>query len=162
VAFNTTSYVSGGAIRQILSGQVMDLHGTTGGPPFTDADAVWAALFGNTITNNPDNDETYSATGETSGTGYTAGGKRVQEPKITVVSAANRVCFSDDLLVGQNVMTWGPGATITPFGALYYNATRSNIVLASIYFGNPAGRAVTNGTFTLTPDPLYGIFSFGY
>jgi hypothetical protein len=164
VAFNTTDYVSGYFVRDLLVGTAHDLHGTTGGPPFTDVNVIKGALFGNTITNDPDTDATYAtySAGEVAASGtYVAGGKQLHQPQITVVTATNRIHFSDGPLNTQNVLQW-TGFTGTPYGGMIWNDTTGDRIIVSAYFDDADGIATTVGTFTWNFDTNNGIFYAAY
>lgn len=68
----------------------------------------------------------YTATGEVSGTGYTAGGN-------TLVNVAVAVSGTTAYLTFDNV-TWTPAA-FTARGALIYNASLGNLAVAVLDFG---------------------------
>ena len=89
----------------------------------------------------------YSATGEVSGTGYTAGG-------VTITNANAPAATNSSATAG--VGYWTPSASIvystvtlsTAFNAmLMYNSTQSNAAVAVFTFGS---QTITAGTFTLT------------
>ena len=83
----------------------------------------------------------YSATGEISGTGYTAGGNTLSVTGTTVSTSGTTafVDFADSV--------WG-SATITARGAVIYNSSvAGNPSVAVLDFG--AERTVTGGTFTV-------------
>ena len=86
----------------------------------------------------------YTASGEITGTGYTAGGQTLAAPAVTISGTTIIVDFDDP--------AW-PAATITARGALIYNASKANRAVAVYDFG--ADKASTQGTFTVvlpTPD----------
>ena len=89
----------------------------------------------------------YSATGEVSGTGYTAGG-------VTVTNATAPTSTNASSTAG--VAYWTPSASITyttvtlttAFDTvLLYNSTQSNKAISVHTFGS---QTITAGTFTLT------------
>ena len=89
----------------------------------------------------------YSATGEVSGTGYTAGG-------VTVTNATNPASTNSSATAG--VGYWTPSGNLvyttvtltTAFDTvLIYNSTQSNKAVSVHTFGS---QTVTAGTFTLT------------
>jgi len=84
----------------------------------------------------------YTATGEVSGAGYTAGGKSLLGYQCGI---QNHVAFLD-----WDNPTW-PGATIKARGALIYNATKEGRALVVIDFG--AEVASTNGPFVVDLPP---------
>lgn len=107
----------------------------------TTADTFKAALYLASATYNKST-TAYSATGEVSGTNYTAGG-------VTVTNANAPANASD-------VSYWTPSASFswttvtlsTSFDAvLLYNSTQSNKAVAVFTFGS---QTVTAGNFTLT------------
>ena len=92
-------------------------------------------------------DTVYTATGEVSGTGYTAGG-------VTVTNATAPTNTNTSATAG--VGYWTPSASIvyttvtlsTAFDAvLIYNSTQSNKAISVHTFGS---QTITAGTFTLT------------
>jgi len=80
----------------------------------------------------------YTTTGETSGTGYTAGG--VVLTNVTV-SSGNGIAY-----VNFDNPTWS-GTSFTTIGALIYNSTKSNKSIAVINFGQT--QSTTNENFVL-------------
>jgi hypothetical protein len=96
----------------------------------------------------------YTATGEFSGTGYTAGGATLAGFSATLDADTAILDWTTD-------PTW-PNATITARGALIYNATQSNKAVAVLDFG--ADISSTNGTFTVTlpaPTAAAGLVRIG-
>jgi hypothetical protein len=86
---------------------------------------------------------TYSAAGEVTGTGYTAGGKA-----LTTYAAS---LSGDTAILDFDDVTWA-GATITARGAVIYDSTNANKIRAVLDFG--ADITSTNGPFTVTlPAP---------
>ena len=83
--------------------------------------------------------ESYTATGEVTGTGYAAGG--------VILTGATVQSSGNTAFVSFNNATW-PGASFTCRGALIYNASKANRSVAVLNFG--ADRTVTNSTFTVT------------
>jgi hypothetical protein len=81
---------------------------------------------------------TYTATGEASGEGYTAGGKALTGYQ---ASSASGVAFLD-----FDSPSWAD-ATITARGALIYNATKGNRAVAAFDFG--ADITSTAATFSV-------------
>ena len=109
-------------------------------------DTVKAALYLASATINAGT-TVYSATGEVSGTGYTAGG-------VTVTNATAPTSTNSSSTAG--VAYWTPSASITyttvtlatAFDTvLLYNSTQSNKAISVHTFGS---QTVTAGTFTLT------------
>lgn len=82
----------------------------------------------------------YTATGEVSGTGYTAGGA-------TLTGFAASLDTDTAILDFTTDPTW-PSSTITARGALIYNSTKSNKAVAVLDFGSDI--TSTAGTFTVT------------
>lgn len=79
----------------------------------------------------------YTTTGETSGTGYVAGGKTLTGVTVLTSGTTAYVDFADP--------TWDP-AGFTARGALIYNASKSNKAIAVLDFG--ADKTATT-TFTV-------------
>lgn len=80
----------------------------------------------------------YSATNETSGTGYTAGGNTLTNVTPTSSGTTAFTDFADT--------TWST-ATITARGALIYNSSKSNKAVAVLDFGSD--KTSTAGDFTI-------------
>jgi len=89
----------------------------------------------------------YSATGEVTGTGYTAGG-------VTITNGTNPASTNSSTTAG--VGYWTPSASITYTGVtlttafdtmLMYNSSQSNKAVAVYTFGS---QTITSGNFTLT------------
>lgn len=68
----------------------------------------------------------YTTAGETSGTGYTAGGKTLTGVTVLTSGTTAYVDFADT--------SWDP-ASFTARGALIYNASKSNKAIAVLDFG---------------------------
>ena len=109
-------------------------------------DTVKAALYLASATINAST-TAYTATGEVTGTGYTAGG-------VTVTNATAPASTNSSSTAG--VAYWTPSASITyttvtlttAFDCvLLYNSTQSNKSISAHTFGS---QTVTAGTFTLT------------
>ena len=79
----------------------------------------------------------YTTTGETSGTGYTAGGKVLTGVTVLTADTTAYVDFADP--------SWDP-ASFTARGALIYNASKSNKAIAVLDFGSDK---TTTTTFTV-------------
>lgn len=79
----------------------------------------------------------YTTTGETSGTGYTAGGKTLTDVTVLTSDTTAYVDFADSV--------WDP-ASFTARGALIYNASKSNKAIAVLDFGSDK---TTTTTFTV-------------
>jgi hypothetical protein len=69
----------------------------------------------------------YTTSGETSGTGYTAGGEVMTGVTVLTSDTTAYVDFADT--------TWNPAA-FTARGALIYNASKSNKAIAVLDFGS--------------------------
>ena len=69
----------------------------------------------------------YTTTGETSGTGYTAGGETLTGVTVLTSGTTAYVDFADP--------SWDPAA-FTARGALIYNASKSNKAIAVLDFGS--------------------------
>jgi len=81
---------------------------------------------------------TYTATGEITGTGYTAGGKILVSP---VVNASDGTAY-----ISFNNISW-PTSSFTVRGALIYNSSEANRSVAVLDFGSDK---TTASTFTIT------------
>jgi hypothetical protein len=79
----------------------------------------------------------YTTTGETSGTGYTAGGNTLTGVTVLTADTTAYVDFADP--------TWNP-ASFTARGALIYNASKGNKAIAVLDFG---ADKTTTTTFTV-------------
>ena len=79
----------------------------------------------------------YSTTGETSGTGYAAGGNVMTGVTVLTSGTTAYVDFADTV--------WNP-ASFTARGALIYNASKSNKAIAVLDFGSDK---TTTTTFTV-------------
>ena len=80
----------------------------------------------------------YTATGEITGTGYTATGQALVSP---VVSSAEGVAY-----ISFNNISW-PTSSFTTRGALIYNSSKANRSVAVLDFGSDK---TTTSTFTIT------------
>ena len=99
------------------------------------------ALYSSTASLNADT-TVYTATGEVTGTGYTAGGKTLTiATSPTSGSAGGTVAY-----VNFANVTW-TGANFVTAGALIYNSTQGNKAVAVLNFGN---NKTARGTFTIT------------
>jgi len=109
-------------------------------------DSFKAALYLTTATYNAST-TAYSATGEVSGTNYTAGGVAVTfgtPPTATNSSTTAGVAF----VTPSASITYTPVTLATAFDAvLIYNSTQSNKAVSVHTFGS---QTITAGTFTLT------------
>lgn len=106
-------------------------------------DTIKLALYTSAATLNEDT-TVYSATDETSGTGYVAGGITLTG---VTINTSNSVVY-----VNFNNAVWNP-ASFTAAGGLIYNASKGNKSIAVLSFG--ADKTATN-TFTVQmPDNSY-------
>ena len=109
-------------------------------------DTLKAALYLASATMNAST-TAYTATGEVSGTGYTAGGVTVTNataPSSTNTSATAGVAF----FTPSASLTYTTVTLSTAFDAvLIYNSTQSNKAISVHTFGS---QTITAGTFTLT------------
>lgn len=101
-----------------------------------DTDTIKMALFLATADLGADT-TVYTPTGETSGTGYTAGGNTLTGVTVLTFDTTAYVDFADP--------TWTP-ANFTARGALIYNASKSNKAIAVLDFGSDK---TTTTTFTV-------------
>jgi hypothetical protein len=99
-------------------------------------DTIKLALYTSTATLNEDT-TVYSATNETSGTGYSAGG--------IVLTGATINTSNSVVYVSFNNAVWSP-ASFTTAGGLIYNASKSNKSIAVLSFG---GDKTATNTFTV-------------
>jgi hypothetical protein len=100
-------------------------------------DTFKIALYTANATLNQDT-TAYTATGEITGTGYTAGGKSLVNP---IVSSASGVAY-----ISFDNISW-TSASFTVRGALIYNSSQDDRSVAVLDFGSDK---VTNSTFTIT------------
>ena len=80
-----------------------------------------------------------STTGETTGTGYSAGG-------IALTIGTAPTSSGTTAYMGFNNVSWGPGASFSADGALIYNSVTGRSI-AVLNFGGT--KTVTSGTFTV-------------
>jgi len=120
---------------ELLNG--IHAFGTTVARGGTTADSMYIALYTSSATLGATT-TAYSATNETSGTGYTAGGNSLTAVAPT---SSGTTAFTD-----FNDTTWST-ASITARGALIYNSTQSNKAVAVLDFG--ADKTATAGDFTI-------------
>jgi hypothetical protein len=106
-------------------------------------DTLKLALYTSTASINADT-TVYTTVDETSGTGYTAGGKVVTGATIANSNGVVYVNFDD--------VIWTP-ASLTAAGALLYNASKGNKSIAVLSFG-ASKTAVNNFTVTM-PSNTY-------
>ena len=105
------------------------------------ADTFKAALYLTTATINAST-TAYSATGEVSGTGYTAGGVAVTNATAPATSGTTAYWTPSASIVYTNVTL-----SVAFDAVLIYNSTQSNKAVSVHTFGS---QTVTAGTFTLT------------
>ena len=86
----------------------------------------------------------YTATGEVSGTGYSAGG--------VVLTGVSINKLNDVVYVNFNNAVWSP-ASFTAAGGLIYNASKSNKSIAVLSFGND--KVATNSFTVQMPANTY-------
>lgn len=104
---------------------------TTTGDVFKIALYTSAATLSGTTT-------AYTATGESSGTGYTAGGKTLTSVTPVVASGVAYTDFAD--------VTWS-ASTVTARGAMVYNSSKSNKAVIILDFGSD--KSSTAGDFSI-------------
>lgn len=115
--------------------------GTTVTRGATTADTLKAALYLASATVNAST-TAYSATGEVSGTNYTAGGVTVTNATAPTSSGTTAYWTPSASL------SWSTVTLSTPFDAvLFYNSSQSNKAICVNTFGS---QTVTAGNFTLT------------
>lgn len=102
-----------------------------------DTDALKLALY-TSAASLSDGTTAYTATGETSGSGYSAGGVTLTGIDVTTDSSVAVVSITDAVVTA---------ATITARGALIYNSTNANKAVAVFDFG--ADKSSSNGDFTI-------------
>lgn len=124
--------------QEVLNGHhAMGTSVTRGG---TGADTFKAALYLASATYNAAT-TAYSATGEVSGTNYTAGGA-------TFTWVAPATSGTTAYTTPSATITWTTVTLATAFDAvLFYNSTQSNKAVAVYTFGS---QTVTAGNFSLT------------
>ena len=115
--------------------------GTTVTRAGTGADTFKAALYFTTATINAST-TAYTATGEVTGTNYTAGGVTVTNATAPTTSGTTAYWTPSASLVYTNVTISTAFDTV-----LIYNSTQSNRAVSVHTFGS---QTVTAGTFTLT------------
>ena len=111
-----------------------------------DNDTFKLALYTSSATLNADT-TAYTTAGETSGTGYTAGGEDLTVA-LTAISGTSAYVDFDDV-------SWS-AATFTARGGLVYNSSKSDKAVAVIDFGSD--KAVSGGTLTVQfPNPATAV-----
>lgn len=114
--------------------------GTTVTRGGTTADTFKAALYLSSATVNAST-SAYSATGEVTGTGYTAGGVNVTNAT-PPTSSGTTAYWTPSASIAYTTVTIGPTDAV-----LIYNSTQSNKAVAVYTFSS---QTVTAGTLTLT------------
>lgn len=107
-------------------------------------DTYRIALYTNAATIGPTT-TAYTATGEASGTGYTAGGMALAGRTVTVNGTSVDLDFTDPV--------WS-NASITARGALIYNATRGNAAMVVLDFGSDRTSSGAAFTVDLVPPTI--------
>ena len=147
MAFPATNFVSRAWLNAMLNGETHDLDVATIGVALYGPSADFAAT---------DNLVHGSVAGELSGGGYSV----VNLGNPTLTNVGDGVVLSDGSLIDQNSIEFTGLSAPAIHGALIFNATASNRVLAGISWQS-APRTVTAATFTIAPDPLNGFFKIG-
>ncbi|MFF0860893.1 hypothetical protein ACFYUV_03970 [Nonomuraea sp. NPDC003560] len=108
-----------------------------------DAEDSKFALWGSAVTPNYTTDMAYGSApwnaGESSGTGYTAGGPTLANTTIT--GASGSMTFDADNVQLNN-------STIIAEGGVHYFPTKSNRLFLAVWFGAP--KETQDGTFLIT------------
>jgi hypothetical protein len=102
-----------------------------------DTDTINLALY-TSAASLSDGTTAYTASNESSGTGYSAGGITLTGIDVTTDSSVAVVSITDAVI---------SAATITARGALIYNATNANKAIAVFDFGGD--KSSTDGNFTI-------------
>ena len=119
------------------------------------SDNIKVALFSNTYAPNFDTDTSYSAlTGETTGTGYTAGGLALTNKTLTQDTAANVWKFDADDITFS-------GVTLSFRYAVIYSATNSQLI-ACVDFGSTQSTANQDLTVRWESGTTTGILEITY
>lgn len=103
--------------------------------PHTAADTYKIALYTNAAATLNKSTTAYTATGEITGTGYTAGGTALSGFAVTLDTDTAILDWTTD-------PTW-PTSTITADTALIYNSSRSNKAVAVLKFTSATSTAAT-------------------
>jgi predicted neuraminidase len=110
-----------------------------------ETDTLKVALYTSAATLNPET-EVYTTSGETSGSGYTAGGETAANASLTQTDGIVSLSFDD--------VSW-PSASFTAAYALLYNSSKSNRSIAVISLNGD--QTPVNQVLTLSPvDPSSG------
>ena len=102
-----------------------------------DTDTIKLALY-TSAASLSDGTTAYTTSGETAGTGYSAGGITLTGIDVTTDSSVAVVSITDAVV---------STATITARGALIYNSTQADKAVAVFDFG--ADKSSSNGNFTI-------------
>ena len=116
--------------QQLLEG-IHDFSASTG-------DVFKIALYTSSATLDSST-TVYTSSGESSGTGYTAGGQTLTNVGVSLSGTTAYLDFDD--------VTWA-ASSISAAGALIYNSTEANKAVAILSFGGTY--TSTNGNFTVT------------
>lgn len=144
------SYVNGRTMKDHMDGTItLNL----------DTDTIKVALFTDAVTGADKNaSESYGsgawASNEVSSANYTAGGQSLANP--TLQGPTGGVFIFKDSSVS---LSWND-VTFDVRGALVYDSTVSNRVLAAINFGE--NKTVSEGTFTIFWDTTNFIFNWSF
>lgn len=112
---------------------LVDALGTTQYALDLDNDLSKLALYGNTITPNyATADQSYSSTGEITGTGYTAGGAVIASATLTVVTATNVYAVWD----GNDVQWTSSTLSNVRGGIAYADALTPKRLILGVDFGS--------------------------
>lgn len=111
---------------------------TVSSTTITSGDTFYLALYTSSATLSSAT-TVYAASGESSGAGYTAGGKALTNLGVSLSGTTAYLSFSD--------VTWTT-ATISAAGALLYNSSKNNKAVAVFSFG--ATYSSTAGNFTIS------------
>lgn len=111
---------------------------TVASTTITSGDTFYLALYTSSATLSSAT-TVYAASGESSGAGYTAGGKALTNLGVSLSGTTAYLSFSD--------VTWTT-ATISAAGALLYNSSKNNKAVAVFSFG--ASYSSTAGNFTVS------------
>ena len=123
--------------------QAFHNFGTTVTRAGTGADTFKIALYTSSATIDATT-TAYSATNETSGTGYSAGGNTLTISNTPTIG--NSSATSGTAWLSFSNSTWST-ATISAAGALIYNSTQANRAVAVLSFGGTVSS--TAGNFTV-------------
>lgn len=120
--------------------------------PHTAADVYKIALYTAAAATLSKSTTAYSATGEVSGTGYTAGGATLSGFSVTLDADTAILDWTTD-------PSW-PASTITADCALIYNSSRSNKAVAVLTFTSASSTAATFTVQLPVPAAATGAIRF--